>query len=218
MKTETTRKSSPEAVAKQPSGPVVPVKTPRLLEFYRKTVVPTMMKEFNFSSALAVPRVEKIVVNMGVKEGQADNKLLEQVAVELAQITGQKPVITRAKKSISAFHLRENSPIGLKVTLRKLRMYEFMDRLFNVACPRIRDFRGFPLSSFDGTANYSCGIQEQIIFPEVDFDKMKKTQGMDITFVTNTQKKDEARRLLELLGFPFRKEEPRAKKQDIGAK
>jgi len=177
-----------------------------------------MMKEFNFENALAVPRVEKVVVNMGVKEAAADNKLLEQSVLELAQITGQRPVVTRAKKSISAFKLRQGSPIGLKVTLRKSRMYEFMDRLFNVACPRIRDFRGFPLTSFDGSANYSCGIQEQIIFPEVDYDKMKKIQGMDITFVTNTQNKGESKRLLELLGFPFRKEEPRVKKQEAGAK
>ncbi len=202
---EVPAKQSPETAAKQSSRPPAPVKPPRLWEFYQKTVVPAMMKEFHFTNALAVPRVEKVVINMGVKEAAADNKLLEQVVLELAQITGQKPVVTRAKKSISAFKLREGTPIGLKVTLRKSRMYEFMDRLFHVACPRIRDFRGFPLSSFDGTANYSCGIQEQIIFPEVDYDKMKKTQGMDITFVTNTQKKEESKRLLELLGFPFRK-------------
>jgi len=183
----------------------VKVKTPRLLELYRTTIVPTMMKEFHYTNSLAVPRIEKIVLNMGVKEGAEDVKILEHVAHELSQITGQKPVVTRAKKSISAFKLREGAPIGLKVTLRKARMYEFMDRLFNVAMPRIRDFRGVPVTSFDSTGNYSFGIQEQTIFPEVDYDKMKKLQGMDVTFVITTTKKEESKRLLELLGFPFRK-------------
>ena len=183
----------------------VPVKTPRLLEAYRKNVIPAMMKEFGYTNSMAVPRVEKIVINMGVKEGAADIKLLEHVAHELSQITGQKPLVTKAKKSISAFKLREGTSIGLKVTLRKLRMYEFMDRLFNIAMPRIRDFRGFSTSSFDSQANYSLGIQEQFIFPEVEFDTMRKTQGMDVTFVITTSEKAEAKRLLELLGFPFRK-------------
>src|SRR3989338_8153689 len=182
----------------------VPVKTPRLLEAYRKNVIPAMMKEFGYTNSMAVPRVEKIVINMGVKEGAADIKLLEHVAHELSQITGQKPLVTKAKKSIAAFKLREGTSIGLKVTLRKIRMYEFMDRLFNVAIPRIRDFRGFPDSSFDSQANYSLGIQEQSIFPEIDFDKMKKTQGMDITFVMSTSEKTESKRLMELLGFPFK--------------
>jgi large subunit ribosomal protein L5 len=180
-------------------------KPPRLLGLYRNNVIPTMMKEFGYQNAMAVPRVEKLVINMGIKEGGTDIKLLEHVAHELSQITGQKPVVTKAKKSISAFKLREGASIGLKVTLRKSRMYEFMDRLFNVAMPRIRDFRGFPASSFDSNANYSFGIQEQFIFPEAEFDKMRKIQGMDITFVTTTSKKEEAKRLLELLGFPFRK-------------
>ncbi len=183
----------------------VPVKTPRLLELYRKSVVPAMMKEFNYQNSMAVPRVEKIVINMGVKEGAADIKLLEHVAHELSQITGQKPLVTKAKKSISAFKLREGTSIGLKVTLRKIRMYEFMDRLFNVAMPRIRDFRGFSTSSFDSQGNYSLGIQEQFIFPEVEFDTMRKTQGMDVTLVMTTSEKAEAKRLLELLGFPFKK-------------
>ena len=185
--------------------PAAQTKPPKLLELYRTAIVPTMMKEFHFTNPLAVPRIEKIVVNMGVKEGATDIKILEQLARELAMITGQKPVITRAKKSISSFKLREGAPIGLKVTLRRARMYEFMDRLFNVAMPRIRDFRGFLATSFDSSANYSLGIHEQIVFPEVDYDKMKKTQGMDITFVTTTSKKEESKRLLELFGFPFRK-------------
>lgn len=185
--------------------PQTGAKPPRLLELYRKEVVPAMMREFGFTNSMAVPRVEKVVVNMGVKEGATDIKLLEHIAHELSQITGQKPVVTRAKKSISAFKLREGSSIGLKVTLRRNRMYEFMDRLFNVAMPRIRDFRGFPASSFDSHGNYSLGIQEQFIFPEVEFDKMRKVQGMDITFVITAAEKTQARRLLELLGFPFRK-------------
>ena len=184
---------------------IIPAKPPRLLESYRKTVVPQLMEEFKHTNALSVPRLEKIVVNMGVKEGAADIKILEQLSMELASIVGQHPVITRAKKSISSFKLRQNAPIGLKVTLRKARMYEFLDRLINVAMPRIRDFRGFSDSSFDASGNYSLGLQEQTVFPEVDFNKMKKVQGMDITLVTTTDKKEEAKRLLELLGFPFRK-------------
>ena len=187
------------------TGQNVKAKAPRLLETYRTAIVPAMTKEFHYTNTLAVPRIEKVVVNMGVKEGAVDIKILEHLAHELAQITGQKPVVTRAKKSISSFKLREGAPIGLKVSLRKSRMYEFIDRLFNVAMPRIRDFRGFPVSSFDSNANYSFGIQEQFIFPEVEYDKMRKIQGMDITFVTTTSKKDESKRLLELLGFPFRK-------------
>ncbi|MBI4394638.1 MAG: 50S ribosomal protein L5 [Candidatus Omnitrophica bacterium] len=183
----------------------VKTKTPRLLELYRNTIVPAMMKEFHYENPLAVPRLEKIVVNMGVKEGAEDIKILDHISHELAQITGQKPVVTKAKKSISAFKLRQGASIGLKVTLRRQRMYEFIDRLFNVAMPRIRDFRGFPTSSFDRSGNYSLGIQEQIIFPEVEYDKMKKLQGMDITFVLTTSKQNESKRLLELLGFPFRK-------------
>ncbi len=178
---------------------------PRLLEVYRKEIVPVMMKEFGLKNVLAVPKVEKVVLNMGVKEGLADIKLIEHVAHELGQITGQKPVITKAKKSISAFKLRAGSPVGVKVTLRRSHMYEFMERLFNVAMPRIRDFRGFSPASFDTSGNYSFGIQEQFIFPEVEYDKMRKIQGMDITFVMTTTKKEQSKRLLELFGFPFRK-------------
>ena len=177
----------------------------RLLELYRKDIVPIMMKEFNFKNSLAVPRIEKVVLNMGIKEGLTDIKLLEHLVHELGQITGQKPVITRAKKSISAFKLRAGAAVGAKVTLRRSRMYEFMERLFNVAMPRIRDFRGFSPTSFDSSGNYSFGIQEQFIFPEVEYDKMRKIQGMDITFVMTTTKKEQSKRLLELFGFPFRK-------------
>ncbi len=178
---------------------------PRLRERYLKEIAPFLMKERGYVNLHQAPRLLKIVVNMGVKEGAEDIKILEAVKADLTTLTGQSPVITRARKSISAFKLREGSPIGLKVTLRGARMYEFLDRLINVAMPRIRDFRGVPDSGFDQQGNFSMGLQEQIIFPEVDFDKIKKTQGMDITFVTSTGKKEESKRLLELMGFPFRK-------------
>lgn len=180
-------------------------KTPRLLELYRKTVAPSLMKEFNVENALAVPRIEKVVINMGIKEGTTDIKIVEQLQLELGRITGQHAVITRAKKAISAFKLKAGNPVGLKVTLRKNRMYEFIDRLFNIAMPRIRDFRGYSPNSFDQQGNYSLGIQEQIIFPEVEYDKVKKLQGMDVTFVTSCHDQAQVKRMLELLGFPFRK-------------
>jgi large subunit ribosomal protein L5 len=167
--------------------------------------VPALMKEFGLTNALAAPRLEKVVLNMGVKEGPLDQKLLEQLTVELSMITGQQPVVTRAKKAIAAFKLRANTPIGLKVTLRRTRMYEFVQRFIDVACPQIRDFRGFPSTSFDQQGNYSFGIQEQLIFPEINYEKMRKTQGMDITFVTSTTDKAVSKRFLELMGFPFRK-------------
>ena len=179
--------------------------TPQLLEYYRREVVPALQKEFSCKNVMQIPRLQKVVVNMGVKEGQEDIKLIEQMGVELGRITGQKPLMTRAKKSIAGFKLREGSPIGLKVTLRRARMYEFLQRLFNVAMPRIRDFRGYSENSFDDHGNYTLGIQEETIFPEVEFDKIKKTKGMDITFVTSTRNQMQAKRLLELLGLPFRK-------------
>lgn len=178
---------------------------PRILKRYRDEIVPSLMKSDGFKNKHQVPKLEKVVINMGVKEGAQDIKVLDQLAVELGKITGQKPLVTRAKKSISAFKLRQGSPIGLKVTLRKNKMYEFLDRLFNVAMPRIRDFRGYPTTSFDQHANYTFGIHEQIIFPEVEFEKVKKVQGMDVTFVTSTDDKEAARKLLQLLGLPFKK-------------
>ena len=188
-------------------GSAVQEKTPppRLRVRFRKEVVPAMMKEFGLKNANEAPRLEKIVVSMGVKEGAQDIKILDAVKEDLATITGQRPAVTRAKKSISAFKLREGAPIGLKVTLRGARMYEFFDRLVNVAMPRIRDFRGLADSGFDGQGNFNFGLQEQIVFPEIEFDKVKKIQGMDITFVTTTEKRAEAKRLLESLGFPFKK-------------
>lgn len=180
-------------------------RAPRLWERYRSEIAPALVKEFHYSNVMQVPRLQKVVINMGVKEGQDDVKALEQLAGEVGQITGQKPLVTRAKKSISGFKLRQNSPIGLKVTLRRARMFEFLDRLFNVAMPRIRDFRGYSESSFDDRGNFSLGLTEQTIFPEIQFDKVKKVKGMDVTFVTTASTKKEARRLLELLGLPFKK-------------
>ena len=184
--------------------------TPKLMKHYRDAVIPELVRLMGYRNAYEAPRLQKIVINMGVKEGAQDIKLLDQVAHELGQIAGQKPVVTRAKKSISAFHLKQGMPIGLKVTLRGKRMYEFLERLLQVAMPRIRDFRGYALSSFDDQGNYTFGIQEQMIFPEVDFEKVKKTQGMDVTFVTSANHKDDAKALLELLGFPFRKQDAKA--------
>lgn len=183
-------------------APAVP---PRLRERYRSEIVGALRKEFQYKNVMQVPKLLKVVVNMGVKEGQEDIKVLEALTEDLSRITGQKPLVTRAKKSIAGFKLRENSPIGLKVTLRRSRMYEFIDRLFNAAMPRIRDFRGYSESSFDDRGNYTLGVQEQAIFPEVEFDKIKKVKGMDITFVTTAQNAKEGKRLLELLGLPFRK-------------
>lgn len=180
-------------------------KTPRLWDRYRKEILPAMIKELGYKNPNEVPRLVKIVVNMGVKEGGQDIKILEALSGDLALLTGQKPMVTRARKSIAAFKLREGAPIGLKVTLRGPRMYEFLDRLVNIAVPRIRDFRGFPDTGFDGGGNLNIGLQEQIIFPEVDFDKIKKVQGMNIAFVTTAQKKEEAKQLLKFLGFPFKK-------------
>lgn len=181
------------------------VEKPRLLLKYREEIVPQLMKDFHYKNVMQVPKLTKVVVNMGIKEGKEDVKILEQLASELSMIVGQKPLVTKAKKSIASFKLRQGNPIGLKVTLRKNRMYEFLDRLFNVAMPRIRDFRGYAPQSFDGNGNYTLGIQEQMIFPEVEFDKIKKTQGMDITFVTSAKKNEEGKKLLELLGLPFKK-------------
>ena len=180
---------------------------PRLAEQYKKQIVPVLFKEFGYDNVMQVPRLKKIVVNIGVKEGQEDVKLLEQLAVELSMITGQKASTRRAKKSIAGFKLREGSPIGLTVTLRRQRMYEFLDRLFNIAMPRIRDFRGYSDNAFDDRGNYTLGIQEQTIFPEVEFDKVKKIKGMNVTFVTSAQNGKEGKRLLELLGLPFHKRE-----------
>jgi len=179
--------------------------TPRLVERYRNEIVPEMMKIFNYKNKLATPRVTKVVINVGLGEATQDIKLLEAAQNELAMITGQKAVVTKSKKAIANFKIRKGSSIGCKVTLRRARMYEFLDRLISVAIPRIRDFRGLSAASFDNSGNYSFGLDEQVIFPEVDMDKIMKTHGMDITIVTTAKNKNEAYELLRLLGMPFSK-------------
>jgi len=178
---------------------------PNLLEKYRKEIVPAIMQNFSIKNKMAVPRLDKIVINMGVGLGHQDIKILEKAMEELSIITGQKPVIRRAKKAIANFKIREGHPIGCIVTLRRMMMYEFLDRLLNVALPRIRDFRGVPADSFDQAGNYTLGITEQNIFPEIEYDRITRPQGMDITIVIkNTKNKDHARELLKLFGMPFR--------------
>jgi large subunit ribosomal protein L5 len=181
---------------------------PRLQIYYEETARPRLMEEFGFANAMRVPRLEKIVVNVGLGEAPKNQKLLDSVVAELALITGQKPVVTRARKSIANFTLRQGMPIGVKVTLRGTRMYEFLDRLVNVAIPRIRDFRGVPTRSFDGRGNYTLGIREQLIFPEIDYDKVLQVHGMDIVFVTTTDQDNEAFALLREMGMPFRGQTP----------
>ncbi len=177
----------------------------RLLEHYKKEIVPKLMEKFSYDSVMQVPRLMKISINMGIGEGAKDIKLIDAAMDDLAMITGQRPVITRARKSISNFKIREGMPIGCKVTLRKTKMYEFLDRFINIVLPRVRDFRGVPDNSFDGMGNYTLGITEQSIFPEVNVDKILNVQGMDITFVTSAKSDEEAKELLALLGMPFRK-------------
>ncbi len=181
---------------------------PRLLEKYRQEIVPKLMEDFKLKNKMAVPKVEKVVVNMGIGEGTQDVKLLEKSVDELANITGQKPIIRRAKKAIANFKVREGQAVGAKVTLRRAMMYEFMDRLLNVALPRIRDFRGVSPDSFDKGYNYTLGLSEQIIFPEIEYDKITRTQGMDITFVIkNAKDVQQARALLKYFGMPFKNKE-----------
>jgi large subunit ribosomal protein L5 len=181
---------------------------PRLQTYYTETVRDRLQEQFRFKSVMQVPRVEKIVLNVGLGAATKNPKLLDSVVAEIAQITGQKPVVRRAKKAISNFSLREGMPVGVSVTLRRERMWEFLDRFVNVAVPRIRDFRGLPTRSFDGRGNYTVGVKEQLIFPEIDYDKVEQIHGMDITFVTSTDKDDEAIALLRELGMPFRGETP----------
>ena len=176
----------------------------RLRERYINQVVPALKKEFGYKNDLQVPRLEKIVVNMGLGEAIQNIKILDNALSELALITGQKPIITRAKKSISNFKLRVGMPIGCCVTLRRERMYEFLDRLINITLPRVRDFKGVPAKSFDGRGNYSLGIREQIIFPEIPYDKVEKIRGMNITIVTTARSDEEGKALLQHLGMPFR--------------
>ena len=177
----------------------------RLLEKYTETVKPSLMKEFNYTSTMQAPKIVKVVINMGVGDSIANSKLLDEAVEELTLIAGQKPVITKAKKSIANFKLREDMPIGCKVTLRGERMYEFLDKLFNISLPRVRDFRGVSATAFDGRGNYTLGVKEQLIFPEINFDKVNKVRGMDIVIVTTAQSNQEAYALLKGMGMPFAK-------------
>lgn len=178
---------------------------PRLLERYRKEVVPAMMREFGYKNVMQVPRIEKVVLNIGMGEALQNAKALDAAAADLRIITGQQPVFTKAKRSIAAFKLREGNTIGVTVTLRQERMWSFLDRLMSVALPRLRDFRGVSPDSFDGRGNYSLGLREQLLFPEIQYDKIDKVRGMAITIVTTAKTDEEGRRLLALLGMPFRK-------------
>lgn len=177
----------------------------RLRDKYEKEVVPTMMEKFNYKNPMEIPRLEKIVINMGVGEAKENPKALDAAVNDLSLIAGQKPVITKAKKSVAAFKIRAGMPIGAKVTLRGNRMYEFLDKLINIALPRVRDFRGVSPKSFDGRGNFAIGVREQLIFPEIDYDKIDKIRGMDIIITTTAKTDEEARQLLSLMGMPFRK-------------
>ena len=175
----------------------------RMKEFYKAEVAPVLMKKFSYKSVMEIPKLDKIVINIGMGDARENPKAIESAVNDLAQITGQKPIVTKARKSVANFKLREGMNIGCKVTLRSERMYEFLDRFFNVALPRVRDFRGISANSFDGRGNYSVGIKEQLIFPEIDYDKIDKIRGMDIIMVTTAKTDEEARELLKLMGAPF---------------
>ncbi len=177
----------------------------RLKEYYVSSVAPAMMKKFGYKNVMEIPKLDKVVINVGCGEAKENKKIVEAIMTDLAAITGQKPIECKAKKSVANFKLREGMTIGVKVTLRADRMYEFVDRLFNVAFPRVRDFRGINPNSFDGRGNYSTGIKEQLIFPEIEFDKIDKVRGMDINFITTAKTDEEAKELLTLMGAPFSK-------------
>jgi len=179
----------------------------RLQEKFRDELVPQLMQDFGYSNVMQVPKLQKIVVNIGLGEAVQNAKAIDAAVGDLTMITGQKPVVTRAKKSIAAFKLREGMPIGAMVTLRGVRMYEFLDRLVAISLPRVRDFRGVSPNSFDGRGNYTLGLREQLLFPEIDYDKIDKTRGLEMSFVTTARNDDEGRRLLTLLGMPFAKKE-----------
>ena len=177
----------------------------RMKDVYISEIAPALMKKFGYKSVMQIPKLDKIVNNVGAGEARENSKAIDAISSDLAAITGQKPMVCKAKKSVANFKLREGMPIGVKVTLRGNRMYEFLDRFFNVALPRVRDFRGINANSFDGRGNYNMGLKEQLIFPEIEFDKVDKVRGMDICFVTTAQTDEEARELLKLLGAPFEK-------------
>ena len=177
----------------------------RFSEMYKNDVAPALMKKFEYKSVMQIPKLDKVVINVGAGEAKDNSKVIDAIANDLGIITGQKPVVCRAKKSVANFKLREGMPIGVKVTLRGEKMYEFVDRLFSLALPRVRDFRGINPNSFDGRGNYSMGVKEQLIFPEIEYDKIDKVRGMDITFITTAKTDEEAKELLTLMGAPFAK-------------
>jgi large subunit ribosomal protein L5 len=177
----------------------------RLKDYYKSDVAPALMKKFSYKSVMQVPKLDKIIINVGCGEAKENAKVIDSVVSDITAITGQHPVVTKAKKSVANFKVRQGQSIGVKVTLRQERMYEFLDRLFNLALPRVRDFRGINPNSFDGRGNYSLGIREQLIFPEIEYDKIDKVRGMDIVFVTTAKTDEEARELLTLMGAPFAK-------------
>lgn len=207
VQTKAAKGEKPKSKPAQAEEPPEPKVAARLFELYKKDIVPALMKRFSYKNVMQVPKLEKISVNCGVGAATQDPKILETVARELAIIAGQKPSIRKSKKAISNFKLRENIAIGCKVTLRREKMFEFMDRLISLAIPRVRDFRGVPDKSFDGRGNYTLGLKEQIIFPEIDVDKVERIFGMDITFVTTARTDEEAYELLKGFGMPFRKRE-----------
>ena len=180
---------------------------PRLKQKYQQEIIPAIMKKYNYKNKMAVPKIEKIVINMGLGKAREDAKIIDEATQVMAAITGQKPIITESSKSISNFSIRKGMPVGCKVTLRSSRMYEFLDRLINVAIARIRDFQGISPDSFDGRGNYTLGIKEQLIFPEIEFDSVNTTLGMNITIATNSKNDEEAKELLRLIGMPFKKDE-----------
>jgi len=196
--------AAPEAPAGKPQRPKKPSEPSRLRVRYSKEIVPALMKHFKYTNIMAVPKLEKIVVNMGLGEAIANAKIMDVAVGELGLITGQRAVVTKAKKSIANFKLRQNMPIGAAVTLRGDRMYEFLDRLLSVVLPRVRDFRGVSTRSFDGRGNYTMGLRDQLIFPEISYEKVDKIRGMNVTIVTTARSDDEARELLKQLGMPFR--------------
>jgi len=198
-------KGEKPAKGKAEAMPNIPRVPARLRARFRAEIAPALMRQFNYVNRMQVPEIKKVVVNMGLGEAVANVKVIDAAVAEIAAITGQKPVVTKAKKSEASFKLRAGMPIGCKVTMRGERMYEFLDRLLSIALPRIRDFRGVPAKSFDGRGNYSLGIREQLIFPEIRYDKVEATRGMDICIETSARTDEEARALLEHIGFPFRK-------------
>ena len=205
-KKDKSAEGAPDAAAAKAARPKGPAEPSRLRVRYSKEIIPALMKHFQYTNIMAVPRVEKVVVNMGLGEAVANAKIMDVAVDELGRITGQRAVVTKAKKSIANFKLRQNMPIGAAVTLRGDRMYEFLDRLVSVVLPRVRDFRGVSTKSFDGRGNYTMGLRDQLIFPEISYEKVDKIRGMNVTIVTTARNDDEARELLKQLGLPFRQQ------------